>query len=111
MTSLPTLSGHAQRLDERTGFVGREIGQLDPVSDVERRARGILDQVARRGDADEHERQALQSGIGGTILVQEADCRKEIVGEVQPQRRVDLVDEHHEPLAPFRQALLPADTA
>ena len=65
---------------------------------------GVLDQVARRGDADQHERQPLQRRIGRAILVQEADGGKEIVGEVQAQRRVDLVDEDDEPLAAARSS-------
>ena len=89
------------------GLVEGEVRQLDLVPDVERRPRRVLDQVARRGDADKDERQAAQRRIPGAILVEEADGCEEIVGEVQSQRRIDLVDEHHEALAPFDERHLP----
>jgi hypothetical protein len=86
-------------LHEWECLVQREIRQVDSVPDVERSARGVLDQIPWRRDADEHERQPLKCRIGGAILVQETDGGKEIVGELEPQGRVDLVDEHDQPLA------------
>ena len=63
MRSPPTCVRHRRWSASSTRLVEREIGQLDPVTDVERRARGVLDQVARRGHADQHEREPLQLGV------------------------------------------------
>ena len=53
----------------------------------------ILDQVAGRRDAEQDEREPLQRRIGRAVLIEKANAGKEIVGEGQAQRRVDLVDE------------------
>ena len=68
------------------------------MADVERRARRVLDQVVRRRHADEDERDALQFAVHRAVLVQKTDRGEEIVGEIEAQRRVDLVHEQHQPL-------------
>ena len=73
------------------------------MSDVERRPRRVLDQIAGRGDADEHEREPLERRVGRAILVEEPNRREEIVGEIEPQRGVDLVHEDHDALGPLDQ--------
>ena len=40
----------------------------------------------------------FELGVGGAVLIQEADGGEEVVGEIEPQRGVDLVDEQHQPL-------------
>ena len=67
------------------------------MADVEWRPRRVLDQIVRRGHADQHERDPFQLGVEGAVLIQETDGGKEIVGEIEPQRGVDLVDEQHQP--------------
>ncbi len=89
------------------GFVNREIGQLDPMADVERRAGRVLDQVAWGRDPDQHERQTIEGRIGGALLVQEPNRREEIVGEIESKRRVDFVDEDDQALAPLGERHLP----
>ncbi len=37
------------------------------------------------------------SGVEGAVLIEETDGGEEIVGEIEAQRRVDLVDEEHQP--------------
>ena len=101
--SRPQRLRHGEMVRQDRRLVEGEVGQLDAVADVERRAGRVLDQIAGRGDADQHERQPLQLGLRGALLVEEADCGEEIVGEIEPQRRVDLVDEDDEPLGALLQ--------
>ena len=44
---------------QRRGFVEGEIRELDPVADVERRARRVLDEISLRGDSDQDEGQPV----------------------------------------------------
>ena len=101
MSPAPMLRRNRQVGGDRRGFLAREIGQLDPMTDVERRPRRILDQIVRRRHADEDERDPFQLRIDRAVLVEKADRGEEIVGEIEAQRRVDLVDEQHEPLGPL----------
>ena len=60
MRSVRAAPDTARCAGERPGFVEREVGELDAVADVERRPRRVLDQIAGRGDADEHEGETLK---------------------------------------------------
>jgi hypothetical protein len=73
------------------------------VADVEWGPGGIFDQVVRHRHADEDERDPIELRIHRAILIEKADGREEVVREIEPQRRVDLVDKEHEPFAPFDQ--------
>ena len=50
-------------LRERRRLPHIEIGQLDPTADVERRRAGVLDQIARRGDSEQTERQPVERRV------------------------------------------------
>ena len=101
MRSADSARRRRQVTGQRRRFLLGEVGELDPVADVERRARGVLDQIVGRGDADEDERDPLQLRVHGPGLIEKADRRVEVVGEIETQRRVDLVDEEHQPLGPL----------
>ena len=90
-----------QATGQRRRFLLGEVGELDAVADIERRARRVLDQIVGGGDADEDERDPLQLRVQGPGLIEKADRRVEVVGEIEAQRRVDLVDEEDQPLGPL----------
>ena len=85
------------------GLGGREIAQVDTLADVERSAFRIADQIGGGGHADQHERQAPQGRILGTGNIEVADRREEVVGELQAQGGVDLINKDHDRFAHLRQ--------
>ena len=59
------LRRQTQASGQRAGLVRAEIGHLHALTDVERRALGVVDEIAGGGDADEHERQAARKPARG----------------------------------------------
>jgi len=62
------------------------------VCNVERGVQGVVDQFGRRRDADQREGQAGECGLGGAQVVHRPDGGEEVVGEIEPERRIDFVD-------------------
>ena len=84
------LEPRAEGVDLRPG----EVGEADPVADVEGRPDRVLDQVGGGRDPEQAERQAAVGRVLGAEVVGRADRGEEVVGgEREGEHRVDLVDE------------------
>ena len=69
----------------------------------------ISDQLVGRGHAQQHKGQALEGGILGPIIVHRANGRKKVVGKVQPQGHIDLIDKDDHRLADLFQHHFPQE--
>jgi len=73
------LAAEARREPFRVRFA--EVAEIDPPADVERRRQRVVDQVGRRGDAQQTERQERVRRILGAARVALADRREELPAE------------------------------
>jgi hypothetical protein len=96
------LGGETAR--KRGGLVIAEVDELDSTPDVERSGARVADEVGRRCDAEQAERQALELWRLRASVEGLADAGEELVGgEGEAAHGVDLVDEHDHPAGHARK--------
>src|SRR5207244_1972804 len=86
--------GLAQALGQRGGFCRGEVSKIDSSADVERGGARVLDQIRRRGNAQQTEGEPLEVRVIDTAVVTLPDGREELIrAERQAAHKVDLINE------------------
>src|SRR5437773_1433007 len=85
----------AQSSGQRLGFLSSEIVQFDPPPDVKRSDARVANQVARRGDTQQTERQTVELGVFRTPVVALPNRGKEFIGgKRQAPDAVNFIEEN-----------------
>lgn len=82
-------------LGERPRFGRGEVSQLNAGTDIERRARGILDQLRRGRRAKQHEDEPFKLRLSGAAVEAGANGGEKLVGEGEADHPIHLIHEHH----------------
>ncbi len=99
----PLLRRQPQPRHQRHRLRQREILEINPVANIERRAARIPNQITGGRHPNQHKRKPMECRDLGTGGIEIANRREKVIGEVQGQRGVDFIHKHHQRLRHLHQ--------